>query len=749
MYSHGIGVKGHGNLDNKYNLVSNSTAVSTLEPFYLRNYGTSNNVIKDCIHTSNGSYGGDPRQNLTGGLWIWGGADNNIYERITINDAFYGIAFFDNQEENNYSGHDIGDNNIIRNCNFNNIGRVAYFSSSNGAPMHNNKVINCTFNKVEHLFTFNGSQDIKNLEFINSIFTEIGSGRLNSDGGSIPSAITFKYSNFYQNYNNWFPSGSGNMNVDPKFENVQNGNFKLKSDSPLIDKGLNTSNSFDDFDGSPRPQGGSHDIGSFEYGDKTVSAIKGDAGKDQTICIGNSATLTAIGGSSYKWSTGETTQSITVNPTQTTTYSVEVSDGGSSDTDEVIVTVNSAPQADAGSDVVIESGQSTTLTAIGGDSYQWSTGETTASITVSPTATTSYEVTVTKNGCESKDTVKVTVNGTTTPPSTVTADAGKDQTICEGNSATLTAAGGTSYKWSTGETTASITVSPATTTTYSVEVSDGGSSDTDEVIVIVNSAPQAKAGSNRTIERGETIVLSATGGDSYLWSTGDTTASITVEPLQTTTYSVLVSKNGCESSDQVKVNVIKSVPPADANAGDDLTICKGESIQLTGLGGDTYLWSTGQATSQITVSPERTTTYTLTATRGGVSDMDEVTVTVINCNVNNNVSDRGGNGAQNNGQTDSTIVIEEEYNSQLKSEFILKVYPNPTEGLLILESNTSLNNYNLVLMNMQGGVIYQEDLHKTKTGTSKQLDLSNLSKGIYLLQLYDNLESYVEKVMVM
>ena len=90
----------------------------------------------------------------------------------------------------------------------------------------------------------------------------------------------------------------------------------------------------------------------------------------------------------------------------------------------------------------------------------WSTGETTASITVSPSTTTNYEVTVNKNGCESKDTVKVTVNAAAPPAGTVTADAGKDQTICAGNSATLTARGGTSYKWSTGETTASITVSP-------------------------------------------------------------------------------------------------------------------------------------------------------------------------------------------------------------------------------------------------------------------------------------------------
>ena len=114
-----------------------------------------------------------------------------------------------------------------------------------------------------------------------------------------------------------------------------------------------------------------------------------------------------------------------------------------------------------------------------------------------------------QNGCESKDTVIVTVTTTDSQsPTTVTADAGKDQSICSGNSATLTASGGTSYKWSTGETTASITVSPTETTTYSVEVSDGTSSDTDEVVsYCITDLPTANAGSDVTIKEGESTTL--------------------------------------------------------------------------------------------------------------------------------------------------------------------------------------------------------------------------------------------------
>lgn len=121
---------------------------------------------------------------------------------------------------------------------------------------------------------------------------------------------------------------------------------------------------------------------------------------------------------SYLWSNGATTESITVNPVTTTTYSVTISDCGScSSTDEVVVNVPGPPVVSAGPDVTICKGTSTTLTATatgGGGNYtfQWSNGlGAGASHTVSPTVTTTYTVTVTDgNGCTNTDQVKVTVN---------------------------------------------------------------------------------------------------------------------------------------------------------------------------------------------------------------------------------------------------------------------------------------------------------------------------------------------------
>ncbi|HLT32503.1 MAG TPA: Ig-like domain-containing protein, partial [Aquaticitalea sp.] len=92
------------------------------------------------------------------------------------------------------------------------------------------------------------------------------------------------------------------------------------------------------------------------------------------------------------------------------------------------------------------------------------------------------------------------------------ASAGIDQQICEGTGTTLTATGGSSYEWSNGATTASIDVSPSATTTYTVTAYDAaGNSDTDDVTVTVNQGPNVNAGSNVTINQGESTTLGASG----------------------------------------------------------------------------------------------------------------------------------------------------------------------------------------------------------------------------------------------
>jgi hypothetical protein len=278
---------------------------------------------------------------------------------------------------------------------------------------------------------------------------------------------------------------------------------------------------------------GALDVGALRYIKLSFTDLcadfAADAGVDVDICEGESATLTATGGGTYLWSTTETTASITVTPLANETYSVTVTDGNScslTDTDDVTVTVNDFPVADAGVDQIICSGETATLTATGGGTYLWSTGETTASIEVTPLVNTTYTVTVEgTGGCTATADVAVTVN--TTP----VADAGNDVLICIGDDVTLTATGGGDYEWSNGETTASITVSPVTATTYTVTVTAANSCTASaDVFVDVNTLAPGLAGVDQEICLGESATLTATGGNDYEWSNGETTASITVMP---------------------------------------------------------------------------------------------------------------------------------------------------------------------------------------------------------------------------
>jgi gliding motility-associated-like protein len=389
-----------------------------------------------------------------------------------------------------------------------------------------------------------------------------------------------------------------------------------------------------------------------------------NAGPNQTICKGSGVTIgtAAIAGNTYSWSPAAGLSSTTVaqptaSPTTTTTYTLTetTSSSACSNTSAVSVTVNPEPVANVGPNQTICSGSSVVIgkPAVAGDSYSWSptaglSSATAAQPTASPSSTTTYTLTETASatGCIATNAVTVTVR-----PAPL-ANAGSNQTICQGTSATIgaPAVNGNTYSWSpsnglSSDTIANPKAQPATTTTYTLteSISGSGCSKTGTVTVTVLPAPSADTGPNQTICTGGSVTLGMTAiaGNSYSWSpaTGLNNSSIAqpaASPVATTTYTLTETNtgNGCSKKNTVTVTVN---PPPKANTGPNQSICKGSSVVIggTAVSGNSYSWSPSAGLSSSTVSnptasPAATTTYTLTESAGGSCTRKDTVVIKVN-----------------------------------------------------------------------------------------------------------------------
>ncbi|MES2287208.1 MAG: PKD domain-containing protein [Bacteroidota bacterium] len=128
--------------------------------------------------------------------------------------------------------------------------------------------------------------------------------------------------------------------------------------------------------------------------------------------------------------------------------------------------------------------------------------------------------------------------------------------------------------------------------------------------------------------KGESTTLTSTGIGTYLWSTGSTNSSITVNPIVPTSYYVKVKvPNGFEDSASVNVNVNPAPVPLITG---DVIICVGENTSLSASGGGTYLWSTGSTNALITETPAITTNYKVVITNSfACKDSVSLSVTVF------------------------------------------------------------------------------------------------------------------------
>ena len=330
-----------------------------------------------------------------------------------------------------------------------------------------------------------------------------------------------------------------------------------------------------------------------------------------TFCEGETLTLSAsLGFDTYEWSNGENTPSITVSDSGMFSCIITSDNGCESPPSAAItVTVNPLPAAPfiTTNNAIICEGDSTTLSVIeNSGSYQWSTGETTQSITVYDAGIYNCLLTDT-NGCTSPISNSITIDIASIDIPNITADG--PTTFCEGENVTLSIPDEyANYQWSNGETTQSITVNESGSYDCIVTNSEGCQSPISEpVAVTVNQLPIAPVITPEgatTFCDGDNVILSAPiGFDKYEWSNGENTQSIIVHESGSY-YCITINSNGCISPVsipiEVTVNTLPSVPTIQAIGAP--AFCEGDSVILVVSGGySSYTWSNGEVGQAITV----------------------------------------------------------------------------------------------------------------------------------------------------
>jgi len=427
-----------------------------------------------------------------------------------------------------------------------------------------------------------------------------------------------------------------------------------------------------------------------------------------SVCSGNPAEIAAVpsGGSgsyTYIWTSDPpganyTSQVIEVNPDVTTTYFVEITDGYTTLTDQITINVYPTPLADAGSDQEINFGTFTLLdgsASIGEAPYNfsWSPPDKIEGDISIPNPKTSILTAnqiytlyvVDAHGCPGDPSdVTVKVTGSALGAQPVSVPA----QICVGDEAMLIS-----------------------------NVSGGG---------------------------GGPYTLSWRTADDDSWSAeGD---NVVVSPQESTKYFLKIS-DGYTSVDSILIQVhvnalpeINLIPEGANHTGNTIRVCVRDSVVLDagnvnnppdGPEGTTYIWSTGW--------PERTL---IARTNGNLFDYQsfdvEVTNNVTGCKNIDSVSvvfdfKECGTDIGENSLTDQPIYV----------------YPNPSSGKFQLQTIEGFKKLDITLVDIQGRVILEDSYKSIKPGGwIKDIDLSNLEAGVYLLKYKTDTKTFTRKIIV-
>ena len=417
---------------------------------------------------------------------------------------------------------------------------------------------------------------------------------------------------------------------------------------------------------------------------------------------GGSVTLSNSIGSGFLWSDGETTQSIVV--TTAGNYSCNVTTGcGNIISNVITVNMLSIATISPGGATTFCQGDSVSvmLTADSASSYLWIGGETTQSIEVTATGNYACRITTNCGMAIISNIIFVTVNPL--PVATIT-PGGDTMTLCQGEAATLTVSSGSSYLWSNGASTQSITVSAAGIDSVTMTDRNGCSATTATDVTTIYplpSTPIITPGGATTFCEGDSVELISSSAAGYLWNNGATTQSITVK--SSGGYSVIViNANGCSSansSDTISVIIHSNpIPPTIHQSNDTLKSSSATNNQWY-LNGNIISGATGQY---------------YVVTHSGI-----YTVKLTN-----------GNGCSSMSAPFNLVGI-----AELISDYSFSIYPNPAGNQLTVSDLKFTHDATLGIYNILGEQVYIQQLPTPNSQLQIVIDVSTLPAGMYFLQM--------------
>jgi len=435
-----------------------------------------------------------------------------------------------------------------------------------------------------------------------------------------------------------------------------------------------------------------------------------------TICQGQSCTLNAAGGSIYFWNNNlSNNYSVTVNPTTNSSYSVIGVDSiGCIGTATVSITVYPLPTVNiTSSQYTLCSGQTTTLTATGANTYLWSNNSTNDTIIVSPTSTSNYSVIgIDTNGCMNNAQTTITVY----PLPIVNANA-IPNVICYGDPVYLFTSGtAVNYTWSNSISYPYYPLSTITLTLYGS--SSEGCVNSDQITIVVNPLPTVIANASDTIVcQNESVILYGTGtATNYIWYSNyqPILDSTPFYPTITDTYTLTGTDiNGCTNTAQITITVnpifsLFYVNTIDANNSN----CDNGMATVYVYGGTppySYSWAPSVNSN--------TNIATNLVGSSGSGNIYTVTVT-------------DANGCSDSQTFTITCVTDVETLNQLNE---LIIYPNPNNGLFSIDFPSNQNRI-ITIFDISGKTIFEKSINKSNLS----IDISDYENGLYLLEIIEN-----------